>query len=164
MIMNEQTPGESGIASSVGDGHSSKRVELVRKFFSTDLTSDEWVDMFAIDGVKEVPFALPDMTFKWDGRDALQESRRINSRRNWSNVEHLNLEIYPTSDDEVFFVLSQMDARLDDRPYVQNYVHMLQFRNEKIVLYREWFNPLRLLDTRGGTIGFAEGDTFTNPR
>jgi ketosteroid isomerase-like protein len=161
--MADCTTRESEGASSDNDARRINNLALVKKFFHPELTSEDWIDMFAPDGVKEVPYALPDMTFKWDGRDQLEESRRINARRTWTHTEHSNVEIFPTTDQDVFFALSHMDARLGERQYVQNYVHMFRFRDGKISLYREWFDPLQLLDTRGGQIVFAEGDKFANP-
>ncbi len=145
------------------EGRRAANLELVEKFFSPDVSSDDWIDLFAVDGLKEVPFALPDMAHEWDGHAGLKESRRINSGRKWSGVTHLDLEIHPTTDPDVFFALSHVDAMLADRPYVQSYIHMLRFQDGKVVLYREWFNPLQLLESRGGKIVLAEGDTFANP-
>jgi hypothetical protein len=105
--------------------------------------ADGFVDLFAPDGVIELPFAGPDMPGRLEGQTAIREF----SRRTAAAPMHIDsLEetaIYQTDDPEVVVVELAVKVTMTSTGRSSNgtSIQVFRIRDGKIVLFRDYFNP-----------------------
>lgn len=120
---------------------------VVEAFFSSNLENpDERVALWHPRGVKELPFAPPDLPkSRWEGRDDIVANTLANAGM-FENVVHTGLEIHECVDPGLFFVTSRMvpEARFLGEPYPQSFIHMIRVEDGAVILQREYFDSLIL--------------------
>lgn len=110
-----------------------------------------WVDMFTDDGVFEFPFAPPGLPTRLEGKAAIAEHMRhlpaVIRFDRFPSVRFLHDDAA-----EVLVVEFTGEGRMvtTDRPYHQTYVTVAQLRGDRIAAYRDYWNPLVVLDSMGG--------------
>ena len=106
------------------------------------------LELFADDGVKEIPFA-PRLVepSAWRGREELERNAAENAAR-FAGIAHLDVRIFPSADPNELWATSRMgpEATFHGRPYRQEFVRYFRLENGRIKLWREYFNSSVLLE------------------
>jgi ketosteroid isomerase-like protein len=113
---------------------------------------DGFVDLFAIDGVIELPFAGPGMPARLAGQQAIRDySHRIAA----SPLRIDDLEataVYHTDDPEVVIIelATRGTVTSTGGTFVGTSIQVFRIRDGKIVLFRDYFNVGGLPDLLAG--------------
>lgn len=122
-------------------------VRLVEAFFDPAQQARR-LDLFAEDGVKEIPFAPRLIEPRaWRGRAELERNAVENADR-FAGVAHVDVRIFPGLDPDEVWATTRLapGATLHGRPYPQEFVHYFRFEDGRIALWREYFNSSVLLE------------------
>ncbi len=119
--------------------------------FKPDVAS--FLDMFAADGVLELPFAPPGFRTPLVGRDAIAAHLQMAS--NLIKLDNLTVSevvTHETSDPEVLVVefAGLGHGLATGEPYDQRYVSVIRVRDGNIVHYKDYWNPIAVLRTIKG--------------
>jgi ketosteroid isomerase-like protein len=109
----------------------------------TEERFDEWVELWADDGVCEFPFASPERPRHLQGKEQiLAYMTAYPSRISIDGVDELR--VHPALDPNVVVVEMTVRGRAveTDKPYNQQYVIVAETRDGKLARYREYWNPL----------------------
>lgn len=112
---------------------------------------DGWVDQFADDATFELPFAPRNYPDRLEGKEAIRDYIK-------DYPKHIDLHSFPevtvhqTLDPDVMVVEMRVEGRVvaTDEPYRMRYVSIVTTSGGKITRYRDYWNPLTLLETMGG--------------
>jgi ketosteroid isomerase-like protein len=109
----------------------------------TEARFDEWIELWADDGVCEFPFAGPERPRLLQGKkQILAYMTDYPSRISIDGVDELR--VHPALDPNVVVVEMTIRGRAveTDKPYNQQYVIVAETRDGKLAHYREYWNPL----------------------
>ncbi|WP_214416478.1 nuclear transport factor 2 family protein [Sphaerisporangium fuscum] len=119
-----------------------------RRRLVLDKDADGFADLFAADGVVELPFAPPGMPRRIEGRDAIRafSSHAFSPR---VRIDDLSASaVYETTDPEV--VIVEVESRgtvtATGRPFQGTSVQVFRVRDGEIVLFRDYWNPQGLAE------------------
>lgn len=102
--------------------------------------------LLADDVLMELPFAIPPFPSAKCGGDAIASGIQGASRI-FRTFRLTPLAFYPSPETNSIIVEVQSEGQLTrGGTYSNQYVFIFRFADEKIVLWREYFNPLRLPD------------------
>lgn len=119
--------------------------KTVETFIDTE-KRDLYLDQWAEDGLKDLPFAVLEET-RWEGFDAIRRNSAENAvRRGGGDATRFDLRIYECLDPNVFFITNRCsdDKTFNGAAYPQRYIHQLILREGKVTEYREFFSSLVL--------------------
>lgn len=126
--------------------------ELVLKGLRALLAGDveTWMSLWADEGCMEFPYAPPGMIQRLEGKAAIGAYMRdfpqkLRVTRFSEPTIHQTLE--PTV--MIVEVACEGTAVSTGRPYPQRYVSVIETRDGRIVNYRDYWNPLVLLQATG---------------
>jgi hypothetical protein len=132
-----------------GDGRA-----LIRRFY--DLLAGcepaDWIELWHADGVFEQPFATEGFPTRLEGREAIR--RHVEGMdRIFRDFRFLDLEMMATEDPSRFVATLRSDSTVisTERRYANEYVALFHLREGLVYRYREYFNPLVVLDAFGDT-------------
>ena len=106
--------------------------------------ADGFADLFAPDGVIELPFAgLPGMPARQEGREAIRESARRLLALPLRLEEFEIAELYQTQDPEVVVVemRTKATATTTGQSFTATSIQILRIRDGQIVLFRDFPDP-----------------------
>lgn len=117
---------------------------------------DRWVDLFAPDGVLEIPFPLPGFPDRIAGTAALREYMAVFPEQ--LRVRFHEPAYHPTQDDGVVVAELSSDATAlaSGATFQQRYVSIVTVRDGRITLFRDYWNPLAVIEALGGPEAFAK--------
>ncbi|EGX59749.1 hypothetical protein SZN_11238 [Streptomyces zinciresistens K42] len=106
-----------------------------------------WVDLWAENGVMEFPFAPDGWPRRLENREAVAAYMR-------HYPDHIDLQEFPelrvhqTTDPETIVVEMRGIGRLVEtgRPFDMTYIAVVTVRNGHFTSYRDYWNPLQLLE------------------
>jgi ketosteroid isomerase-like protein len=109
-----------------------------------------WVDLFAPDGVLEFPYSLPGWPSRFVGHDELwQQMERFPE---FLEVRFTEPTFYETGDEN--FTIAEFSGQgrniQNGLPFDQDYISLVWTAGDRIVRYRDFWNPLRHADALGG--------------
>jgi uncharacterized protein (TIGR02246 family) len=109
--------------------------------------ADGYADLFAPDGVIEMPFAPPGAPSRLDGREAIREYSRYVLALPVRLEDVEVAEVYQTQDPEVVIVEMRTNATLTTtgRSFAATSIQILRIREGQIVLFRD-FPKSRVLE------------------
>lgn len=146
-----------------------REVFLLKQESISRLDADGQADLFAEDGVLEVPFAAGDLPRRFEGRAtirAVTSAALENAQRGTRRlVGHLEETIYDTDDPEVViaeFVSQTEDLETGER-FQAPYIQLMRVRNGEIVLFRDYCTLdaiTRLWGSHGGESYSELGNAF----
>lgn len=117
-----------------------------------DKDLDGLADMYAEDGVHELPFAPPNAPRRIEGREQIRDY--FNSTLSDVPLEFHEfrpMKIHDTDDPEV--IVAEYDvhgeATNTGRTFTVRYLWVLKISNGEIVSWRDYWNPLEILDLQG---------------
>lgn len=110
-----------------------------------------WVDLFAENAVIEFPYASITPR-RLEGKEAIYNYMK-DVPAQMQDLGFTNVRIYPTSNPNVLFAEVHGEAIIvaTGRHYQQDYVMRLETKEGKIIHYREYWNPVPVLEAWGGT-------------
>ena len=122
------------------------------------LASDaiSFIDMLAEDAVMEFPYAPPGSIKRLDGKATIAKymeevSGRLQIERFAPPV------IHPTPDGFVLETSCEGVATHTGKPYNQQYISVITLRDGHIVHYRDYWNPLVVLEAMGAGRSTGQG-------
>jgi hypothetical protein len=104
---------------------------------------NEWIELWADDGVCEFPYANPGSPRHLQGKEQILDyMTAYPSRISIDGVDELR--VHPALDPNVIVVEMTIKGRAveTDKPYNQQYVIVAETRDGKLAHYREYWNPL----------------------
>lgn len=116
---------------------------------------DEWIDLWADDGVLEFPFAPPGRRSRYAGKPDILAYMKAVAVRMAGRIKTEGLDYFhmnPMLDPSTFCLEMGIKGRIleTDAPYLQKYISIIETRGGKLSLYREYWNPLVSMDANGG--------------
>jgi uncharacterized protein len=118
---------------------------------------DEWIELWADDGVLEFPFAPAGRRRAYHGKtDILAYMKHATGRIAADSVEQMRIS--PMLDPGVAVVELSIKGRAlaNDAPYNQSFAIFFEVQDGKLRHHREYWNPLVTIDAFGGR------DAWTN--
>ncbi|MEU4343637.1 nuclear transport factor 2 family protein [Nocardia sp. NPDC023852] len=122
--------------------------ELVENLFGRlrHRDADAFVELFAPDAVFEIPFVVPGIPARLEGRDAIRD----HLVQRWSGLSGIEVhgvhpQVYETTDPEVFLVENEVDMTHPgaERARVRTSVNVIRVRGGKVVLFRDYLDTAR---------------------
>jgi ketosteroid isomerase-like protein len=116
---------------------------------------DEWIALWADDGVLEFPFAPAGRRSRYVGKaDILAYMKEVAARMG-SRIKSEGLDdftVHPMADPAKICLEMAIKGRVlaTDAPYLQKYISIVETRDGKVAVYREYWNPLVSSDANGG--------------
>jgi uncharacterized protein len=102
--------------------------------------------LLADDILMQLPFSIPPFPSEKSGGDAIALGIKSGSRI-FTSFRLTPLTFYPSPETDSIVVEAQSEGQLTQGgTYSNQYVFVFKFANGKIVLWKEYFNPLRLPD------------------
>lgn len=116
---------------------------------------EEWVDLFAPDGVLEIPFPLPGLPDRIAGTEALRQYMAVVPQQ--LTLKFGTPTYHQTEDPGVVVVevTSEGTALATGSRFHQRYVSIVTVREGKITLFRDYWNPWVIIEAVGGPQAFA---------
>ena len=116
---------------------------------------DEWLEIWADDGVLEFPFAPAGRKRRYVGKAEILAYMQATAER---MAERLKIEgmdsfqVRPMLDPQWVCLEMSIKGRVTetDAPYNQSYISLVEIKHGKLSLYREYWNPLVSMDASGG--------------
>ncbi len=115
-----------------------------------------WCDLFADDGVLEFPYAPPGWNTRFEGRETIWSHMQLFPEH--LTVRFTDVSFYETADPDLCigeFHGSGKAIKAGGK-LEQDYISVLKVKDGKIVLYRDFWNPLRHLEALGGADAAAK--------
>jgi hypothetical protein len=109
-----------------------------------------WVDLFGEHGVLEFPYAPTGWPNRFEGTEALWQ--HMQKFPEHLTVKFSGLQFYPTGDPELVIAEYRGDGKAlqTGLDFHQAYISVLRIRDGRILLYRDFWNPLAHLEALGG--------------
>lgn len=123
--------------------------EVVERLFSTlpVRDADAFVAALAPDAVFEIPFSIPGMPERIEGREAIRE----HLAQRWSGLSGIEVHgvyprVYESAEDGVVFVENEVDMTLPGEPRarVRTSVNVVHVRDGEVTLFRDYMDTARL--------------------
>ena len=112
---------------------------------------DEWIELWADDGVLEFPFAPPGRQSIYRGKDEILAYMKAASGK--MKIDGITaMRVQPALDPHAVTVeLTVTGAMLKTgKPYNQRFVFFFEVKDGKLAAYREYWNPLITIDANNG--------------
>src|SRR4029077_16005334 len=106
----------------------------------------EWVGLFAEDGILEFPFPLPGFPDRVEGTTALNEYMKVFPEQ--LKVEFSEPVYYETADPGLLIAefTSEGTALMTGKKFRQRYLSIVWINDGKIARYRDFWNPWVIID------------------
>jgi uncharacterized protein len=112
---------------------------------------DGFADLFAPDGVHELPFAPQGIPRRLEGRETLREYFAAITGTPLKHASFENMTVYETADPDV--IIAEYDAHgtvtSTGRPYQLRYLQVVKVRDGQITLWRDYWDPLASAELLG---------------
>lgn len=122
---------------------------------------DEWIELWAEDGVLEFPYAPAGRRRAYHGKaDILAYMKHATGRVAADSVEQMRIS--PMLDPGMAVVELSIKGRVltNDAPYNQSFVIFFEVQDGKLRRHREYWNPLVTIDAIGDRDAWAAGFGF----
>lgn len=131
----------------------------ILKFIEQDKIR-EWVDLFTADGVLEFAFPPPGAASRFVGHDELYN--HMKHFPELLDVQFSNLVFHETTDPELIVAEFSGDGKAvpTGNSFHQDYIAVVRTANGKITHFRDFWNPLVILEALGGADAVAAIDTM----
>ncbi len=116
---------------------------------------DEWIELWADDGVLEFPFAPSGRRGRYAGKADILAYMKPVAARMTGRIKTEGLDYFrthPMLDAATICVEMAVKGRIVETgaPYTQKYISIVETKEGKISLYREYWNPIVSMDANGG--------------
>lgn len=112
----------------------------------------EWVELFHPDGVLEFPYPPPGVRSRFVGHHELYEHMQDFPKQ--FDVRFSDLTFHETTDPDLVIAEFVGNGRgvVTKRPFHQVYISVVRYRDDRIVYFRDFWNPLVTIRT-AATVG-----------
>lgn len=135
-----------------------RRVEVVTDFLDSigDLDFDSVGQHLADDAVMVLPFV--DNMPALQGKSAIVDQLRSSIPQMFERMNFAYDQWYDVRDDDALIVEyhSECPQKGSGATYTNSYISVFRFESDKISLYKEYLNPLRVIDAVASPGGSAE--------
>src|ERR1700728_2494512 len=122
---------------------------------------DEWIELWADDGVLEFPYAPAGRRRAYLGKaDILAYMKHATGRIAADSVEQMRISLMLDPGMAVVELSIKGRALANDAPYNQSFVIFFEVQDGKLRRHREYWNPLTTIDAMGGRDKWTEGFGF----
>ena len=141
-----------------GEGTHQRNAELVERFYALleAMEMDEWLYLWAEDGVQEMPFAPRNFPGRLEGKEAVKR-QYSGMPEAYSRMVFPGLTIRPMADPE--WIMAEYRGEIDligGGSYNNRYCGVFHIRDGRIALFREYFDPIVLTESFGGEEALAQ--------
>lgn len=134
--------------------------EAMQQFFDLLLQGeiDLWVELMHEDIVFEFPYAPPGLPPQITGKSAMR-AHITTLLTQLQLFEFLDVRMHPTLSPDTLIAefACRGQAIGTGKPYNQRYISVVQMKQGKIAHYRDYWNPLVVLDAMNGGEAFRSG-------
>jgi hypothetical protein len=112
---------------------------------------DEWIELWTDDGVLEFPFAPPGRKSRYVGKaEILGYMKPVSGRMAVDAVDYFTVR--PMLDPTTTCLEMGVRGRIvkTGLDFQQRYISIVEMRDGKVSLYREYWNPIVSMDANGG--------------
>ncbi|MCU1395019.1 MAG: phenazine biosynthesis protein PhzA/PhzB [Ilumatobacteraceae bacterium] len=112
---------------------------------------NEWIELWAEDGVLEFPFAPAGRRCRYVGKDEiLAYMQPLGGRMQIDQLEYF--DVHPMLDSAVYCFEMGFTGHIVETgaAYDQKYISIIETKDGKIWRYREYWNPIVSIDANGG--------------
>ncbi|MEW6492618.1 MAG: nuclear transport factor 2 family protein [Cyanobacteriota bacterium] len=158
----------SSVASAMTEGDEIRQnnEQAVRDFL--DLLSnkrmDAWLELWDEDGVQDMPFSPPGFPKRVEGKAAI--ARHYSALpTSVGRMVFPDLVTYPMLDPNTILAeyRGEIEILATGKPYNNIYAGLFQFRNGKILLFREYYDPMVFTQAWGDSFQTNGTDLRTKP-
>jgi ketosteroid isomerase-like protein len=132
--------------------------EVQRRLLALDI--EGFVDLFAVDGAIERPFAAPGVPRRVQGREEIRASMMPRARylvESGLRIERFDsLVVHETTDPEVVIAEFDQDLAVGGSTHRLSLVQVVRVRDGEIVLFRDYVDPLASAAAVGGLPALIE--------
>lgn len=117
---------------------------------------EEWIDLFAEDGVLEFPYPAWGLSSRMQGRAELLA--QMTMFREQLKVDFSAPEFYPVGGEDLVVAAYTGECTLlaTGRGYHQTYLSVVHFDQGRITLYRDFWNPWSVMEAAGGELAWKQ--------
>ncbi|MEU7282377.1 nuclear transport factor 2 family protein [Streptomyces sp. NPDC045431] len=117
---------------------------------------EEWVGLFAEDGVLEFPYPAWGFPSRMQGREELLAQMTMFGQQ--LKVAFSEPEFYAAGEDGLVIAAFTGEATLlaTGGQYTQTYLSVVRFEDGRITLYRDFWNPWLVMEAAGGEIAWKQ--------
>ncbi len=123
--------------------------DAMTKFTELILQEDipQWIELFHEDAVFEYPYAPPGFPQRYVGKQAMFEQFK-DFPKMFRFHEFADVQMHQTLDPDLLVVefLGRGEVLTTGKPYNQRYISVVQMKDGKIFHYRDYWNPLVVLE------------------
>ena len=123
--------------------------DAMTKFTGLILQEDipGWIELFHDDIIWEYPYAPPGFPQELRGKAAMTE-RFQDFPKTFRFDEFTDMQMHQTLDSDTLIVefLGRGEVLTTGKPYHQRYISVVQMKNGKIFRFRDYWNPLIVLE------------------
>lgn len=129
-------------------------IQIVSSFFDLmeAMKIDQWIQLWAEDGVHHMPYAPPGFPNRVEGKKAIYSHFSVIPNR-WKSIAFVNRRIYPMlSPDRVVAEYRGETEISEGRSYNNDYCSFFQLQENQLISVTEYFNPLVLTQSFGDNL------------
>jgi ketosteroid isomerase-like protein len=133
------------MTTSDGQAAREETLALLQKFQTllSEQRFDEWIDLWADDGVCEYPYAAEGRPRRLVGKDEIYEHmKQYPGRVTMHGIDEFRLHLGSDPNVAVVEMTIRATATETGRPYNQQLVLIAETKDGKVTHYREYWNPL----------------------
>jgi hypothetical protein len=132
-----------------------KNEQAVRNFLAllSEKRMDEWLELWAEDGVQDMPYSPSSFPKRLEGKAAIAKHYSA-LPTSVGRMVFPDLVIYPMLDPNAIYAeyRGEIEVLTTGKPYNNIYATLFQFRDGKILLFREYYDPIVFAEAWGGSI------------
>jgi uncharacterized protein len=136
-----------------------KNEQTIRTYFQllSQKRMDEWLKLWADDGVQDMPYSPTGFPKRVEGKAAVAKHYSA-LPKSVGRMVFPDLIIYPMTDPNTFFVefRGEIEVLATKKPYNNTYAGLFKFRDGKVVLFREYYDPIVFVEAWGNSSGFTQ--------
>jgi uncharacterized protein len=124
---------------------------------------EQFKELWADDAVVEFPYAPPSLVARIEGKEAIFNYYK-DTPNQFTNWKFTISQFYETLNPSVILIEWHGNAEIlaTGQSYDQTYIGYLQMKDNKIVYYKEYWNPIIVLEAFGDTQYLGETFNVTN--
>ncbi len=124
---------------------------------------ESWIELWTEDAVQEMPFSPSGFPLQLEGREAIRK-HYSNLPATMGRMAFPDLVIYPMLDPNWLLAeyRGEIEVLTTGRPYNNHYCGLFHFREGRIALFREYYNPTVLTEAFGNLSELARGFSLKN--
>lgn len=117
---------------------------------------EDWVDLFAEDGVLEFPYPAWGFPGRMQGREQLLAQMTMFGEQ--LDITFSEPEFYTATEDGLVIAAYTADCTLvaTGGKYHQTYLSVVRYENGRINLFRDFWNPWLLMEAAGGELAWKQ--------